>query len=91
VADVLLDRVGRGRQDDDAVRVPGVAYREQRAKTIVILEWVLRDVGFERDARPFEENDFVDRIVSGRVLIVGVVDRPKYAVTPTGFLPAWIS
>src|SRR5262245_4223580 len=74
LSDVLLDRIGVRREDNDSIRIPRVANRQHLAEIRVVLRRVLGDVRLERDACTLEEDDFARTIAVAGISIVRVVE-----------------
>ena len=72
-ANVLVDGIGARREHDDAVRIPGIPYRQHALQRVVILRGVFRDVGFQRDARALEQDHLAGTVVIRGVAIVRIV------------------
>ncbi len=72
--DMFLNRVAARGQDDHPVRVPASPIVRTPPESVVIGRRVFRDVRFECDARAFEEDHLVRRVVTGGIAVVGIVD-----------------
>src|SRR5262245_13479632 len=84
LSDVLLDRIGVRREDDDPIRIPRVANRQHLAEFRVILRRVFGDVPLECDARALEEDDFARTIAVDGIAIVRVVETGEVGRHPDG-------